>query len=346
VPPALDPSPGFGRAPIDDPVWKPDPKKHDTDLTNELGRKETATAQKVKKPKKAPQHHDPLYWEDRYRLNEGEHARDYAEAAPAVGWGRAMLERGLDRPFGEVIAELARLKQARFPALEFIDLDEIASGLPLEQPIRSRLLSLSKEWRGLVAIQEHTRTIKAGAFPIDSTDEAAQQARTWYELMLDASVKRPSHWKYRTGARRAYATNRRYVDKTLGLIDANSVVFRFGTEHHTVVHEFAHALEFENKKALERSVAFLGARTRGEPLEKLRNIAPERGGGPDYEDDEEARPDKFGNAYIGKDYGGIATEVTSMGYQALAIPGRSTLRSLSEHDPDMLFFLLGQLAGR
>jgi len=93
-------------------------------------------------------------------------------------------------------------------------------------------------------------------------------------------------------------------------------------------------------KALARSLAFLQARTQGEQLQSLRKLTGE----PGYRDSELARPDKFFREYIGKDYGSRSTEVTSMGYQWLT--SSKGLDELSLKDPEMLHFLLGQLAGQ
>jgi hypothetical protein len=98
------------------------------------------------------------------------------------------------------------------------------------------------------------------------------------------------------------------------------------------VHELAHTVEFEDARALNRSLAFLKARTANEPLKHM---------GPGYGPREFTREDKFFSRYIGKDYGPRATEVTSMGYQAMA----EDLEKLQRQDPEMLLFLLGQLAG-
>jgi hypothetical protein len=95
------------------------------------------------------------------------------------------------------------------------------------------------------------------------------------------------------------------------------------------------------------AAAFLGARTKGLPLEKLKDVL--HGG---YRDDEVAWRDDFAHIYIGKSYAGptgqvFATEITSMAVEILAAGNRThlNLAQLMAQDPEHVLFVLGLLAG-
>jgi hypothetical protein len=62
---------------------------------------------------------------------------------------------------------------------------------------------------------------------------------------------------------------------------------------------------------------------------------------PGYKDDEKFRPDKFWNGYVGKDYGGRAYEINSMGMEWL-MGDESEL--FAKKDPDHQHLILGMLA--
>lgn len=81
----------------------------------------------------------------------------------------------------------------------------------------------------------------------------------------------------------------------------------------TYTHEAGHFLEDMHREALKASKDFLEFRTEDEPIKKLNQVVKASG----YRDNEVTREDKFINPYIGKDYGGSATEVMSMGLQYL-----------------------------
>lgn len=324
VPPAIDADTGFGLAPSKQPVWKPDPSKHDPQLVRELNRKAKAKPKAPEPPREAPKEHDPAHWEAVY-------GKEYGEAAPNVAWGRAMLERGLDRSPADVKGELKRLVAGGFPGLNapLSWLDQLEQHRPMRLQVAAQLPGR----RALIALQEHTRTITTGTFPELSTDRAVRDAKVFYELTLDRSVRRPSaQIVIRQNARTYFSPSE------------NVIVLERGSQAPVAIHELAHAIEEGDPRALARSLAFLEARTVGEKLSPLRALTPGRA----YDPTEMARQDKFLTPYIGKDYGKRATEVTSVGYQALATdPLRADgFADLAERDPEMLFFLLGQLAGK
>lgn len=247
----------------------------------------------------------------------------------------------MDRPAAEVLAELQRLQRDGHPALESVSLDGLAKlGT---KSLRKEVVAQQPAWRALIALQEHTRTIDRGEFELPINEDgpfhppAILAAKAWFERMLDTSVVRPTGRSIDSIAvedgRRPFFASR---SKRIVLGDGSEKGVAQG------VHEFAHAIEESDPRALSRSLAFLKARTKGNQLKKLSVLT----GISHYGPDELAREDKFFDPYVGKDYAGTATEVTSMGYERLTWSGPWELQRLMKTDPDLLFFLLGQLAGR
>lgn len=113
-----------------------------------------------------------------------------------------------------------------------------------------------------------------------------------------------------------------------------------------VVHEIGHALENSNPGWADRAHEFRAYRVRGETPRSLQRLFP----GYNFGKSEVACKDDFekvygkGSAsayYAGKDYGSIATEITSMGLQELY---DDPIR-LATKDPEWCKFLLGMLSG-
>lgn len=109
----------------------------------------------------------------------------------------------------------------------------------------------------------------------------------------------------------------------------------------TMLHELGHRFErlFPSVRNLE--AAFYRRRTtlRGGRQEVARHLS-DITGDPGYEAHELAREDKFTKAYIGKDYGGDAFEVLTMGLQGLFHGDHGITRG----DKDLVAFILGLLA--
>lgn len=324
VPPAVDDAPGFGLAPGAQPVWKPDRKKHDPALRKELDEKEKRPP-RAKKPKAPPPTHDPAYWEKQLEAK-------YGAAAPAVAWGRAMYERGLDRSAKEIVAELERLKALDIPGLRgagFADLKKLGN-----RRLRGTVPGAHEELRGFIALAEHSLTVQRGTFPVFGGGvgtQATREAAKFYDAFLDRSVRRPGldlKLEVQTGARAYYSPS------------LKKVVLGDGRDTGVAVHELAHAIEDVDARAIARSRAFLKERTKGRMLVSMDELQPGHG----YRLDEFAREDEFFDPYIGRDYGEAATEVTSMGYQKLAEP--FGIEALAKKDWEMFQFILGQLGGR
>jgi len=84
------------------------------------------------------------------------------------------------------------------------------------------------------------------------------------------------------------------------------------------------------------AVAYLDYRTHGEEARKMSELT----GSKEYKDYEVARPDKFINPYIGRDYKGVYTEVLSMGFQYLYQGAGDFYR----RDPDHFLFTMGVIS--
>ena len=102
----------------------------------------------------------------------------------------------------------------------------------------------------------------------------------------------------------------------------------------TAIHEIGHRLEkvFPNIRDLEEE--FYQKRTEGERTESLRSVTKNRG----YNSKERTRKDNFIEPYMGKDYGGKAYELVSMGFQYYFTEPKKLMK-----DPDMFNFISGIL---
>lgn len=159
----------------------------------------------------------------------------------------------------------------------------------------------------------------------------------YYDKTTDAKTRQcaveamncyPSEWldsssRYGTPLCPHWTTGRAYYSFGTGEI-------RFDGANSTNVHELGHRFEQTIPGILQSEREFYTRRTAGEALEWM---------GPGYRQDERTRKDKFENAYMGKDYGGNAFELVSMGFQ-YAFTDYARLAS----DPDMQTWILGLLA--
>jgi SPP1 gp7 family putative phage head morphogenesis protein len=312
VPPLTPATPGWGTAPDAMPVWKPNPAKTDPELLRTLQQKQ----QKPPPPPASKPEHDPKFWRDQYA--------HLGEAAHPAAWGRAAQERGLDRSGAEVVAEAQRLRDGGHPLFagqDGADLLAKLKALPPNRPIRG---GAGSDLQGIAAVLEHTRSIT----PTTGTPNKKLPLGAQRFYKLTSAVEQPN-WDVRYRPGRAGASPK-----------LRTIFISHSGDVENGVHEWAHATESETPKALARSLAFLKARTQGEAARRLLDLEPGRA----YRPEELARKDGFIHPYVGKDYGNSATEVTSMGYQWLASP--IDLDKLALGDPEMLHFLLGQLAGQ
>ena len=99
-------------------------------------------------------------------------------------------------------------------------------------------------------------------------------------------------------------------------------------------HELAHVLEHLNKWIVEAETEFFNRRTAGESLQLLSDVT-----GLGYADYEKCKVDKFLVPYIGKDYGGDAWELFSMGVEHVLYGKYGRMGA----DKDYEAFILGLL---
>ena len=102
----------------------------------------------------------------------------------------------------------------------------------------------------------------------------------------------------------------------------------------TAIHELGHRFEYVIPGIKDAEKAFYARRTDGCPLERLCDIFPGYG----YKEYEKTRKDQFKHAYMGKDYGGDAFELVSMGFEE-AFMNPYALSG----DPDMQAWIYGIL---
>jgi len=124
-----------------------------------------------------------------------------------------------------------------------------------------------------------------------------------------------------------FKTNKRraYYDLTTKAIHVDG-------RRNTIVHELGHWLEGQSEYIHEQALKFLARRTQGEQARWL---------GSGYGRNERAWFDKFLNPYIGKDYGGKASEIISMGLQYMA----EDPVDFANRDPDMFDFIYYLMRG-
>ena len=100
-------------------------------------------------------------------------------------------------------------------------------------------------------------------------------------------------------------------------------------------HELGHRFEYAVPRIREMEAIFYSKRTKGEALRKLSDIT----GSSAYAWYEQAREDNFLSPYMGKDYGGKAYELVSMGFENLFTNPEYLMK-----DEDYLEFILGVIA--
>lgn len=112
----------------------------------------------------------------------------------------------------------------------------------------------------------------------------------------------------------------------------------------TVLHEWGHVLEAQKPSIGHAAKEFLRKRVGDEPTVALTEVCPSC----KYEPHERGRKDNFEGAfgsqsyYVGKDYGGRATEILSMGLQKLYEDPAKFARA----DPEYFNFVVDILHGK
>lgn len=324
TPPEASPAPGFGLSPrVNAAPWKPDPAKYDPQLAFDFAKK--AEVPLVRTGTK--DEHTPEFWEKHY-------SNQYGEAASTVGWGRASLERGLDLTARDARKHLERLRGIPSVDEMLADLD----GIDGDQSLRNHAGELDPLRRASAALAGHLAEVaprKLLPIPGLTNGPDGKRARKFFFETTAETVEHPTDWDFRLSKARAYA-------------NASGKEISFRSVPGVLEHEWSHALESLNPTALKKATAFLQARTKGEKLQRLRDLYPRSR----YRLDEVARRDGFLTPYIGKDYSRLgvvrATEVTSMGIELLVARATNwgTLDEMVRTDLEHLLFVLGQLAGK
>lgn len=123
--------------------------------------------------------------------------------------------------------------------------------------------------------------------------------------------------------------------------DTSTALLNKGNGQRVVIHELAHGLEFKNPTVLRRAIDFWENRTRGEREVSLRSVT-----GINYSRNERTKVDRFSEPYMGKVYrnrsGAIAaTEIVSMGLEAMwADP-----IAFASSDPEYFDFIYNLMRG-
>lgn len=242
-------------------------------------------------------------------------AAEYQEATK-IYWrmqsddpGKAAAGAVLDR--AKSIRDKLALQSKEFPAND-------RALLTVKNPIKLELRVDAPDSRMKTNRERQARVLATAAEYNKLVDEKGWTGRK--DLKVIHSTKRAAHFAYT-----------RHIE-----INADSESGR-----RTIVHEISHSLEVSSPQNLRASNAFLNYRTPGEKPVKLKNLLPGHG----YGAAEVARPDKFSTPYVGKLYGEVgnqrATEVISMGVEALyADPLKFALE-----DPEYFDFILHIVRG-
>lgn len=118
---------------------------------------------------------------------------------------------------------------------------------------------------------------------------------------------------------------------------AGTIYLTTGAATKTIVHEMGHWFEYYNEDIHQSILDFYDRRTAGETAETLNSITQSNR----FFSYEVARPDKFMDPYMGKDYGRRATEILSMGLQYFY----EKPFEFANDDPDMFDFIYDLVRG-
>ncbi len=359
IDPGFDRVPTIGRGskptpPVPPPVPKPKPAPKPK--TPRVRKPKVAQPPPVVQPTTRPVEHEPQTYHAQYKLRY-EH-----EAATTIAWGKAMHERGRDLPLADAQAGILRLRdkgikthateveysliadaQRRLGKSEHATLGDLLDDLRSEKVFFSeaelRVFYRLEAWAGFLG---HEASIDKRTDPLPYTitqfdpgysEGSKENIRVRldfgldvYRVLGDETIRHPGFYTviFDPGGR--------------GEFNSHTSEIKTPDKRDVYAHEVAHALEHHNANLLKQSLAFLRSRRGTEKLElmsKLTNNAT-------YEAHEVGFRDRLVEAYMGKDYKGTATEVSSMGFQYFAA---GQVVDLVEHDHEAYYFLLGQLAG-
>jgi hypothetical protein len=185
------------------------------------------------------------------------------------------------------------------------------------------------------AVPEGERAGVRAESRLEGPPEAARQQGEGFVGKLlrgDAPIK-PAYVAAPEGERSHYA----------GEGTTNAIVRLNGTDPAVTAHELGHLIEDRVPGVHQAALDFLDHRVGAEPAVKMAEKF-----GPAYQPDETGRKDSFDKAlsperayYAGKDYGGKATEIVSVGVEELYRDGAA----FAAKDPEYCKFILGVLHG-
>jgi hypothetical protein len=357
IDPGFDRVPTIGRGskptpPVPPPVPKPKPAPKPK--TPRVRKPKVAPPPPVVQPTTRPVEHEPQTYHAQYKL------RYEDEAATTIAWGRAMHERGRDMPLAEAQAGILRLQAAGIRTHYILDDDAL---IDFAKTVRADaahatlgdLLDMLHDERTIGGVDElvvhrleawagilgHEASIDKRVAPLPyaitkfdpaysegsktNIRERLEPGLDLYRVLGDDTIYHPGVYtiEYDPGVRASH--NGRTREIVMG-------------EPHVYAHEVAHALELENRNLHEQAQAFIRSRRGKERLIKLSTLNKRRS----YAKHEKSFRDKLVDFYIGRDYGGRASEVSSVGFEALA---GGTITRFVKGDREYFYLLLGQLAG-
>lgn len=301
--------------------WRPPPGRYAPEIEHELNRKSETRA-----PHITAEHHSQEFWEKRYER--------YGQASKSLAWGRAAQERGLDRRVADVRRDLSHLA-ASAPGVK--RLQETLERLDPDLTVREAGGDIVPMAKAAAALSEHLRGVNPKAVThYVGNDPRWSPALGFYSSVADKSLRHPNaKWVV------AHDPSRGYMSPGVQEISFSSAS--------SLVHEWAHAVEYLNEELRLRSVSFYRARTKGDAFEQLEDLFPGAG----YEPGERTKRDGWYDFYVGAWYSVDGktphfTELMSMSADVLFAGERQgrMLEQLAKKDPELLLFLLGQLSGR
>lgn len=242
---------------------------------------------------------------------------------------RRMSHGGYDPKDVERYAELSQLSAEKQKAL-----DELSARKDFKE-------ARSEYFRAKNALSDQNSHVKflrdkigevrsVGLNGMDLNDHLVRSRSPMKGVVIDAYDKYPTEWVKRSvdrGTLTPKKVNRGYYNDWYKEI----AISGYGGEESesTAIHELGHRFERAVPGILQQETEFYKRRTSGESLEWL---------GSGYGRDEKTRKDQFLHSYMGKDYGGSAYELVSMGFEyAYTDP------VYLAKDPDMQQWILGIL---
>lgn len=315
-PPDVSPPPkGWGASPkVQAAPWRPDRSRVDPHLVDELARKRKTTPARLPRPSAE---HLPSTWTRRYRER-------YGAAAPSLGWGRAMQERGLDMPISEVRLQLSRIGDTP----NVVRIQRALHGLSGDETLRENLGELIELRQAAAALASHLDKLPARevvTHPDLAETSLGARVLRFFSQMTGPNVRHPDK----------FAMVLIGPDGRSGFSEGLKTIWYNPSNPGALEHEWGHGIEELNSELSRRAFQFRAVRTAGEPLKAFPPLG------------EKGREDQFSSWYIGRFYDGFdSTEVTSMGVQVIADrPLWGSLERQIRHDQEHFWFTLGQLRG-